>query len=56
MKFRWLLVFPIFAAGVCGQVLPQRLLQSGSEPQNWLSYSGSYLSQRYSQLDQVTPA
>ena len=26
------------------------------EPQNWLTYSGSYLSQRYSQLTQITPA
>ena len=27
-----------------------------SEPQNWLTYSGSYSSQRYSPLNQITPA
>jgi glucose dehydrogenase len=26
------------------------------EPQNWLTYSGTYFSQRYSLLDQITPA
>ena len=33
-----------------------RLLNAASEPQNWLSYSGTYQSQRHSQLSQVTPA
>ncbi len=27
-----------------------------AEPHNWLTYSGSYMSQRYTQLDQLTPA
>ena len=31
-----------------------RILKSDQEPQNWLSYSGSTLSQRYSQLKLIT--
>jgi len=38
------------------QVTAQRLAAAASEPQNWLTYSGSYYSQRYSTLDQITPA
>ena len=38
------------------QVTPQRLAASSSEPQNWLTYSGGYYSQRYSPLNQITPA
>ena len=38
-----------------GQVSFDRLLHAGQEPQNWLTYSGSFLSQRYSPLTQVTP-
>ena len=33
-----------------------RLLNAQKEPQNWLTYSGSYMSQRYSPLTQITPA
>ena len=35
------------------QVPYQRLLRAESEPQNWLTYGGSYKSQRYSALDQI---
>lgn len=35
-------------------VSPQRLLNSRSEPENWLTYSGHYDGTRYSDLDQVT--
>ena len=38
------------------QVTSQRLAAASNEPQNWLTYSGSYHSQRYSPLDQITPA
>ena len=38
------------------QVTNERLLHPGDEPQNWLSYSGSYASQRYSLLRQIDPA
>jgi alcohol dehydrogenase (cytochrome c) len=37
------------------QVSYDRLLRAASEPRNWLIYSGSYASQRYSRLDQITP-
>lgn len=38
------------------QVTAQRLVEAPKEPQNWLTYSGSYFSQRYSALNQITPA
>ena len=38
------------------QVTSQRLVNATTEPQNWLTYSGSYWSQRFSTLDQITPA
>jgi alcohol dehydrogenase (cytochrome c) len=38
------------------QVTSQRLLRASDEPQNWLTYSGSYMSQRYSSLKQIDPA
>jgi alcohol dehydrogenase (cytochrome c) len=45
------------AATVCGaQVSADRLAHASAEPANWLTYSGSYMSQRYSTLDQITPA
>ena len=34
----------------------ERLLEAAGEPQNWLTYSGTYHSQRHSQLSQITPA
>jgi alcohol dehydrogenase (cytochrome c) len=33
----------------------ERLLHASDEPQNWLTYSGSYASQRYSALDEIRP-
>jgi alcohol dehydrogenase (cytochrome c) len=35
------------------QVSSDRLLRAADEPQNWLTYSGSYMSQRYSALRQL---
>src|SRR5438128_1451813 len=40
---------------VSAQVSNDRLLHPEREPQNWLTYSGSYASQRYSTLDQIKP-
>ena len=37
------------------QVSSDRLLRAAEEPQNWLTYSGGYASQRYSLLTQITP-
>ena len=34
----------------------ERLLRAGSEPQNWLTYSGSYTSQRHSALREIKPS
>jgi len=31
-----------FATAAVAQVTPQRLLNAGQEPQNWLMYSGDY--------------
>jgi alcohol dehydrogenase (cytochrome c) len=38
------------------QVTPQRLQHASTEPQNWLTYSGTYDGQRFSALDQITSA
>jgi alcohol dehydrogenase (cytochrome c) len=38
------------------QVSSDRLLRAASEPRNWLTYGGTYTSQRYSLLDQIAPA
>jgi alcohol dehydrogenase (cytochrome c) len=37
------------------QVSFDRILQAAAEPQNWLTYSGGYFSQRHSALRQITP-
>jgi alcohol dehydrogenase (cytochrome c) len=37
-------------------VTPQRLLDAIAEPQNWLTFAGTYSSQHYSLLHQITPA
>src|SRR5579862_4907627 len=46
------------AAGLAGilaaQVSFDRILASGNEPQNWLTYSGTTMSQRYTTLSQIT--
>ena len=38
------------------QVSYERILGAANEPGNWLTYNGTYSSQRYSRLDQVTSA
>jgi alcohol dehydrogenase (cytochrome c) len=45
-----------FCAILPAQVSYERLTRAAQEPQNWLMYSGNYASQRYSLLDQITPA
>lgn len=39
-----------------GQITFDRILNAGKEPQNWLTYSGTPLSQRHSLLTQINPA
>ena len=46
----------LIADGLAAQVPFARLREAASEPHNWLTYSGGYFSQRYSTLDQITPA
>lgn len=47
----FVLGIPLFA-----QVSYEQLRDAQKTPENWLTYSGSYLGQRYSGLSQVTPA
>ena len=49
MKFAVL----ILSAVAFAQVTPERLLKSQAEPQNWMTYSGSYQGWRHSLLEQV---
>ena len=53
MNIRILLPFVFLGGTVLAQVTYDRLLHADKEPQNWLTYSGSYSSQRYSTLDQI---
>ena len=39
-----------------GGVTFERLINAADEPHNWLTYSGNYKAQRYTALDQITPA
>ena len=43
------------ASGLAAQVPFERLEAAAEQPADWLTYSGTYFSQRYSELDQVTP-
>ena len=43
-----------FVAGTHAQVTFGRLLNSGKEPQNWMTYSGDYSGRRFSSLDQIS--
>jgi alcohol dehydrogenase (cytochrome c) len=50
-----LALLPLVAALLPAQVTFKRMLHADREPQNWLTYSGGYASNRYSRLAQVTP-
>ena len=56
---RWVAMAAILigpgVAGLSAQVPYERLLDAAQTPADWLTYSGNYSSQRYSELDQVTP-
>jgi alcohol dehydrogenase (cytochrome c) len=59
MRAHWLALVigcALLGSSLLAQVSPDRILNAQKEPQNWLTYSGTYMSQRYSQLTQVTPA
>src|SRR5215471_10654452 len=53
---RGALLFMLAAGSIPAQVSFDRILKANSEPQNWLRYSGTTLSQRHSLLTQITPA
>lgn len=55
MKFRSIFLLAL-AGTLSAQVSFDRILNADKEPQNWLTYSGSTFSQRYSKLDQITPS
>lgn len=56
MTMHAVIVLLSLAASLRAQVTFERILNASKEPQNWLTYSGTYSSQRYSQLNQITPA
>jgi alcohol dehydrogenase (cytochrome c) len=51
-----LLLTSLASVSLRAQISFDRLLRADREPQNWLTYSGTFLSQRYSQLAEITPA
>jgi alcohol dehydrogenase (cytochrome c) len=62
MTIRFARVIPAVLLLVCmaavsssAQVTSDRLLHADQEPQNWLTYSGTFMGQRYSTLAKITP-
>lgn len=55
MARRLLIGAAVLLVPIClhGQVSADRLINAAKEPQNWLTYSGTYASQRYSSLTQI---
>jgi len=49
-------VLSLAVAPMRAQVSFERLLRASQEPQNWLTYSGTLFSHRYTALTQITPA
>ena len=56
MRLRCLAGIAFLANVAAGQPADDRLLKTEGEPQNWLTYSGSYRSWRYSSLNQIDRA
>jgi len=59
MRHRILVIAVLLGAATLqaqSQVTFDRILHADREPQNWLSYSGTPMNQRYSGLTQITPA
>ncbi len=50
------LLLALAATLLPGQITFDRIVNANKEPQNWLTYSGTPLSQRHSLLTQITPA
>ena len=51
-----LILITLTLSAVDAQVTHDRLVRALNEPQNWLTYSGGYFSQRHSPLRQIDPA
>ena len=49
------LLLVVVSASLPAQVSFDRILNAAREPQNWLTYSGTTMSQRHSSLTQITP-
>src|ERR1035438_2036045 len=49
------LLLALITPALWSQVTFDRILNANKEPQNWLTYSGTTLSQRHSLLTQITP-
>ena len=49
-----LLLALVLPASLDAQVTADRITRAADEPQNWLTYSGGYASQRHSTLSQIT--
>src|SRR5881227_3063425 len=56
MKRARLLLLLVASVNLFAQITYERLLHAAQEPQNWLTYSGTYSGQRHSSLHQITPA
>ena len=55
MKARILLFVLLIAGTISAQQVPfERILNANKEPQNWLTYGGTFFNQRYSLLNQIT--
>ena len=50
-----LLLVSWLPTGAAAQVSFERLLRADEEPENWLTYSGTYSSNRHTRLDEITP-
>jgi alcohol dehydrogenase (cytochrome c) len=51
-----LVLLALAAAAAGQQVTPQRIERAADEPENWLTYSGTYSSQRHTALREITRA
>jgi alcohol dehydrogenase (cytochrome c) len=55
MTHKLILALFALASSLGNGVSSERLLRAAGEPQNWLTYSGTYQSQRHTLLTQITP-
>lgn len=52
-SYAWTILLALLAAPLQAQISYERILQAEEEPESWLTYNGSYMSQRYSRLTQI---